>query len=105
MCGIVGVFNLKGNSVYSSLIKTMTKQIAHRGPDSVGYYVKNNIGLGHRRLSIIDLSSAGAQPMTTKDGRYTIVFNGEIYNFKKLNSELTQLGAVFKTNSDTETIL
>ena len=81
MCGLVGVFDLKGDSVYSSLIKTMTKQIAHRGPDSEGYYVKDNIGLGHRRLSILDTSDKGAQPMSSKDGNWTIVFNGCIYNF------------------------
>jgi len=81
MCGIAGVFDLKGNSVYRNLIKTMTEQIAHRGPDSDGYYVKDNIGLGHKRLAILDVSDKGAQPMSSKDGNWTIVFNGCVYNF------------------------
>jgi len=104
MCGIVGVFDLKGNSVYSSLIKTMTKQIAHRGPDSEGYYVKDNIGLGHRRLSILDTSDKGAQPMSSKDGNWTIVFNGCIYNFSELKKELKTKGHTFNSQTDTEVI-
>ena len=104
MCGIVGVFDLKGNSVYSSLIKTMTKQIAHRGPDSEGYYVKDNIGLGHKRLSIIDTSDKGTQPMSSKDGVWTIVFNGCIYNFSELKKELKTKGHTFISQTDTEVI-
>jgi asparagine synthase (glutamine-hydrolysing) len=104
MCGLVGVFDLKGDSVYSSLIKTMTKQIAHRGPDSEGYYVKDNIGLGHRRLSILDTSDKGAQPMSSKDGNWTIVFNGCIYNFSELKKELKTKGHTFNSQTDTEVI-
>lgn len=104
MCGLVGVFDLKGDSVYSSLIKTMTKQIAHRGPDSEGYYVKDNIGLGHRRLSILDTSNKGAQPMSSKDGNWTIVFNGCIYNFSELKKELKTKGYNFISQTDTEVI-
>ena len=104
MCGIVGVFDLKGNSVYSSLIKTMTKQIAHRGPDSEGYYVKDNIGLGHKRLSILDTSDKGTQPMSSKDGVWTIVFNGCIYNFSELKKELKTKGHTFISQTDTEVI-
>ncbi|MDB2408179.1 asparagine synthase (glutamine-hydrolyzing) [Crocinitomicaceae bacterium] len=104
MCGLVGVFDLKGDSVYSSLIKTMTKQIAHRGPDSEGYYVKDNIGLGHRRLSILDTSDKGTQPMSSKDGNWTIVFNGCIYNFSELKKELKTKGHTFNSQTDTEVI-
>ena len=104
MCGIAGVFDLKGNSVYSSLIKTMTKQIAHRGPDSDGYYVKDNIGLGHKRLAILDVSDKGAQPMSSKDGVWTIVFNGCIYNFSELKKELKTKGHTFISQTDTEVI-
>ena len=104
MCGLVGVFDLKGDSVYSSLIKTMTKQIAHRGPDSEGYYVKDNIGLGHRRLSILDTSDKGAQPMSSKDGNWTIVFNGCVYNFSELKKELKTKGHTFNSQTDTEVI-
>lgn len=104
MCGLVGVFDLKGNSVYSGLIKTMTKQIAHRGPDSEGYYVKDNIGLGHKRLSILDTSYKGTQPMSSKDGVWTIVFNGCIYNFSELKKELKTKGHTFISQTDTEVI-
>jgi asparagine synthase (glutamine-hydrolysing) len=104
MCGLAGVFDLKGGSVYSSLIKTMTKQIAHRGPDSEGYYVKDNIGLGHKRLSILDTSDKGTQPMSSKDGVWTIVFNGCIYNFSELKKELKTKGHTFISQTDTEVI-
>ena len=104
MCGIAGVFDLKGNSVYRNLIKTMTEQIAHRGPDSDGYYVKDNIGLGHKRLAILDVSDKGAQPMSSKDGNWTIVFNGCIYNFSELKKELKTKGHTFISQTDTEVI-
>ena len=104
MCGIAGVFDLKGNSVYRNLIKTMTEQIAHRGPDSDGYYVKDNIGLGHKRLAILDVSDKGAQPMSSKDGVWTIVFNGCIYNFSELKKELKTKGHTFISQTDTEVI-
>ena len=104
MCGIAGVFDLKGNSVYRNLIKTMTEQIAHRGPDSDGYYVKDNIGLGHKRLAILDVSDKGAQPMSSKDGNWTIVFNGCVYNFSELKKELKTKGHTFISQTDTEVI-
>ena len=104
MCGIVGVFNLNRNSVYRNLIISMTKQIAHRGPDSEGYFVKNNIGLGHKRLAILDTSNKGAQPMSSKDGLWTIVFNGCIYNFSDLKIELKTKGHTFISQTDTEVI-
>src|SRR5262245_56707303 len=78
--------------------------IAHRGPDAAGEWRERNVFLGHRRLSIIDLST-GDQPMQSSDGRYIIVFNGEIYNFPELRAQLAREGAIFQTRSDTEVIL
>ncbi|MES3016275.1 MAG: asparagine synthase (glutamine-hydrolyzing) [Bacteroidota bacterium] len=104
MCGIVGVFNLDGSPYSMQHLRKMTDAIAHRGPDSDGYYIKDNIALGHRRLSILDVSAKGAQPMTSKDGRWTIVFNGCIYNFMEIKQKLKSKGHVFISNSDTEVI-
>ena len=84
MCGIVGVFNLDEKPFSLSNLKKMTDVIAHRGPDDEGYFVKHCIALGHKRLSIIDISSRGKQPMTSKDGNWTITFNGCVYNFLEL---------------------
>ena len=84
MCGIVGVCNRDRMPVPASLLKRMTDVIAHRGPDSEGHYTDGCIGLGHRRLSIIDLSPLGHQPMANESGDVVITFNGEIYNFPKL---------------------
>ena len=81
MCGIVGVCNLTGEPVLSSLLKSMTDIMVYRGPDGEGHYTEGPIGLGHRRLSIIDLSAAGNQPMMSSCGRYVLIYNGEIYNF------------------------
>ncbi|HYY72449.1 MAG TPA: asparagine synthase (glutamine-hydrolyzing), partial [Candidatus Bathyarchaeia archaeon] len=86
------------------LIQSMTRVLAHRGPDGEGYFSSGDVALGHRRLSIIDLET-GQQPKTTADGRYTIVFNGEIYNFRELRRELESQGARFRTLSDTEVLL
>jgi asparagine synthase (glutamine-hydrolysing) len=83
----------------------MTDAIKHRGPDSEGFYVDGFIGLGHRRLSIIDLSRSGHQPMTTEDKQFIITYNGEVYNFKELRSELERLGYPFQSRSDTEVVL
>ena len=83
----------------------MTDVQAHRGPDDEGFFLHNSVGLGHRRLSILDLSPAGHQPMASADGRYVIVYNGEIYNYIELRSELQSHGAVFRSQSDTEVIL
>jgi asparagine synthase (glutamine-hydrolysing) len=104
MCGICGAFDLKGAPVSPELITRMSSSIAHRGPDGDGFYVPGRIGLGHRRLSIIDLEG-GAQPMTNEDDTLQIIFNGEIYNFVELREELQQAGHIFKTRSDTEVIL
>jgi len=105
MCGIVVVFNLNGEPVSPVLLRTMTDAIKHRGPDSEGYYVDSFIGLGHRRLSIIDLSRTGHQPMMTEDNQLVITYNGEIYNFQELRTELEKLGHSFQSRSDTEVLL
>ena len=105
MCGIVVVFNLNGEPVSPVLLRTMTDAIKHRGPDSEGFYVDSFIGLGHRRLSIIDLSRTGHQPMMTEDKQFVITYNGEVYNFRELRTELEELGHSFRSRSDTEVIL
>ena len=105
MCGIVGILNLKGDSVSTNTIKKMTDAIAHRGPNGEGQWAEKNIGIGHRRLSIIDLSSAGHQPMLSNDKRYVLSYNGEIYNFKEIRKELKSLGFIFKSNTDSEVVL
>ena len=91
MCGITGVFFLKKDKNFNfNSLKEMTSSLSHRGPDSYGYWSseENNIYFGHRRLSILDLSKNGDQPMTSSCGRFVITFNGEIYNFKELSREL-----------------
>lgn len=105
MCGIVGIYNLKGNPVDSFLLQKMTDSLEHRGPDDRGIYVNKNVGLGHRRLSIIDISPAGRQPMANEDGTLQVVFNGEIYNFQTLREILKNSGHQFKSKTDTEVIL
>src|SRR5271154_5215490 len=105
MCGICGKLSLEPESeINPALIRTMLDTIRHRGPDDEGIYLKGRVGLGHRRLSIIDLSS-GHQPLSNEDGSVWIVFNGEIYNYRELRSLLLSKGHVFKTNSDTEVIV
>lgn len=105
MCGIVGVISKRNStSVTSQMISSMCDIMSHRGPDDHGIFVSENIGLGHRRLSIIDLSS-GHQPMMSQDQQHVIVFNGEIYNYQELKKELRLRGTIFNTNSDTEVIL
>ena len=85
MCGINGIFHLNYRQVDKNQLIKMRDILEHRGPDDSGIYINNNIGLGHRRLSIIDTSSAGHQPFFSDDGRYIIVFNGEIYNYQELD--------------------
>ena len=87
------------------MLAAMTKSIEHRGPDGEGVHIDRGAGLGHRRLSIIDLSDAGRQPMTNEDGRYWITFNGEIYNYRELRQELVSRGHCFRSQTDTEVIL
>ncbi len=105
MCGICGILNLSGESVSSAILKNMTDEISHRGPDGEGVYIDKYIGLGHRRLAIIDLSSAGHQPMITPDDHYIITYNGEIYNFKELRVKLESLGHQFHSKTDSEVVL
>lgn len=105
MCGITGVLNFDGSRVDQRILKRMTDAIAHRGPDGEGWYLDKGVGLGHRRLAIIDLSSAGKQPMATPDGRFALTYNGEIYNFKEIRVELEQLGHKFRSNTDSEVVL
>jgi len=105
MCGIVGVFNLDREPFRMSNLVEMASQLDHRGPDDEGFYLKENIALGHKRLSILDTSRKGAQPMTSKDGKWVVVFNGCIYNYKELRKELKDKGHYFISQSDTEVIV
>ena len=104
MCGICGIFNQVGYHIDRNTLESMTKAIEHRGPDGEGHYVNDEIGLGHRRLSIIDLEG-GAQPISNEDDTLQIVFNGEIYNFIEMRKQLEDAGHRFKTRSDTEVII
>jgi asparagine synthase (glutamine-hydrolysing) len=105
MCGICGIFNLNGEPCSPVNLRRMTDAIEHRGPDGEGFYTDSFIGLGHRRLSIIDLSPLGHQPMTTPDGQFTISYNGEVYNFQELRTELEALGRRFRSRTDSEVVL
>src|SRR5690242_11161599 len=105
MCGIAGIYEPRSIGVDRDLLEKMTSRLSHRGPDGAGFYApRGPIGLGHRRLSIIDLSG-GDQPIANEDGSIQIVFNGEIYNFIELRQELEQKGHRFQTRSDTEVIV
>jgi asparagine synthase (glutamine-hydrolysing) len=105
MCGICGKLNFdRDEPVPAPLLHRMTDVIAHRGPDGAGHYLWGSVGLGHRRLSVIDLNT-GAQPMSNEDGSVWVVFNGEIYNFEALRRELVGRGHQFKSTSDTEVIV
>ncbi len=105
MCGIAGWLENGPRSIDIEILGQMTESLAHRGPDDSGVFVKGPIGLGHRRLSIIDLSRAGHQPMITPSARYAISYNGEVYNFRELKAELMQAGREFQTQTDTEVVL
>jgi asparagine synthase (glutamine-hydrolysing) len=105
MCGIAGLINLKGDAVSPVILKKMTDAIAHRGPDGEGHWIEGNIGMGHRRLAIIDLSPAGHQPMITTDHRYVLSYNGEIYNYREIRSELEALGYCFRSQTDSEVVI
>ena len=104
MCGFVGFVGKQSKEEKRKIIKDMADMIIHRGPDSDGYYIDDNVALGFRRLSIIDLDK-GSQPIYNEDKSMVIVFNGEIYNYKELKEELINKGHKFKTNTDTEVIL
>ncbi len=105
MCAIAGIFHMQtAKPVDPQRVRAMTDAQAHRGPDGEGVWTAPGVGLGHRRLAIIDLAT-GAQPMATEDGRFVITFNGEVYNFAEVRAELEALGHAFTTHSDTEVIL
>src|SRR3954470_19647528 len=105
MCGIAGKFNFdRTNPIDPGQLTAMTSVVAHRGPDADGFYIGGGVGLGHRRLSIIDLST-GDQPVTNEDRTIWIVYNGEIYNFAELRCELETFGHRFRTHSDTEVVV
>ena len=105
MCGIAGILDLRGRPVSEGEVGEMVASIRHRGPDDEGAWVDESVGLGSTRLAIIDLSHAGHQPMVTDDGRFVLVYNGELYNFRELASELRSRGCVFRSHSDTEVVL
>jgi len=104
MCGICGIFRFDGKEVSPDNMRRMNQLMVHRGPDDEGYYINGEIGLGIRRLAIIDISG-GHQPISSEDTRYTVVLNGEIYNYLELKEELVKRGHVFSTSSDTEVIV
>lgn len=103
MCGLAGFTGRLDNR--KKIIEKMMDRIVHRGPDMDGEYLGEGITLGFRRLSIIDLSEAGKQPMISDDGSTAIVFNGEIYNYREMKDELRRNGHVFRAESDTEVLL
>lgn len=106
MCGIAGIYNFRsGSLVDRATIELMTRILSHRGPDAQGVYVDREVGLGHRRLSILDLNDRGSQPMHSTDGRYSIVYNGEVYNYLELRKDLEVNGHRFRTETDTEVVL
>jgi asparagine synthase (glutamine-hydrolysing) len=104
MCGIIGVTDYR-SCVDPELLRQAVETLRMRGPDDFGVWVENNVGLAHRRLAVIDLSPAGHQPMVSADGRYVIVFNGEIYNFRQVRESLGNNAAGWQSESDTEAIL
>ncbi|MEO7221039.1 MAG: asparagine synthetase B, partial [Devosia sp.] len=105
MCGIVGFFGSDVDPSHAEpLLRSMADAVAHRGPDEMGIFADREIGLGHRRLSIVGLAD-GQQPMHSHDGHFVISFNGEIFNYVELRSELIAAGESFRTGSDTEVLL
>ena len=108
MCGIAGVFDRRGNPVEDGLVVRMRDSVRHRGPDAEGLWVRprqGDVALGHRRLSIVDLSDAGRQPMANEDGTVQVTFNGEIYNHEELRRQLQRKGHVFRSRCDTEVLV
>ena len=108
MCGIAAIFNYRtGEPIERAELLRIRDHMSLRGPDGCGDWISPDgcIGLGHRRLSIIDLSPAGAQPMKSQDGTLVVTFNGEIYNYRELRSELERAGCRFQSTSDTEVLL
>ena len=105
MCGITGLINLDNSPVSSHVVKGMTDALIHRGPDDEGQWVEKNVGIGHRRLSVIDLSQAGRQPMISANDRFVLSYNGEVYNFQELRRELEGKGHEFRSQTDSEVVL
>ena len=107
MCGIAGILRFDGTSIRDGVLEKFTNAMEHRGPDASGFefFENRQLGFGHRRLSILDLSEAGKQPMSYADGRYWICYNGEIFNFIDLRKELESKGFTFRTETDTEVVL
>lgn len=105
MCGIAGILNLGGEPVAPAVLRNMTRAIAHRGPDGEGHWIEEGIGLGHRRLAIIDLSPAGHQPMISRDQQVVLSYNGEIYNYRELRADLESRGHQFRSRTDSEVLL
>ncbi len=105
MCGISGIFNTRSRSrPDGALLTRMNNALTHRGPDEAGIHIEEGVALGHRRLSIIDIAT-GQQPLFNEDQSIAVVYNGEIYNFNALASELRTAGHAFRTHSDTEVIV
>jgi asparagine synthase (glutamine-hydrolysing) len=105
MCGVAGYLNFDGKPASLPVIQRMSRILAHRGPDGEGHWLDGPLGFGHRRLSIIDLSAAATQPMFSADGRFSITYNGEVYNFRELRNELIARGHQFRSTSDTEVVI
>ena len=105
MCGIFGLINLKGEKINREELKKSNNFLNHRGKDGEGYWTEGTIGLAHKRLAIIDLSTKASQPMSSENQRYIISYNGEIYNFKELRDQLESKGLVFNSSSDTEVVV
>ncbi len=109
MCGVAGIFGYSHDApaVDTGELLRIREQMIRRGPDGAGLWMSpdHRVGLAHRRLAIIDLTADGAQPMASPDGRYTIVFNGEIYNYREIRKELRDAGSAFRSESDTEVLL
>src|SRR6202163_998300 len=103
MCGIAGYLTADGAAPNRAVLKSMCDRIVHRGPDAYGSFIEGPVALGHRRLSIIDLTT-GDQPVANEDGSIQVMFNGEIYNYRELRSELQRKGHRFRTQSDTEVL-
>ena len=105
MCGIAGIVDPTGAPVDPEVLRRMTRALTSRGPDGEGFWFAPGVGLGHRRLSVIDLSSAGTQPMGGEDDTVQVTFNGEIYNFASLVDELSAAGHKFRSHCDTEVLV
>src|SRR5262245_45288535 len=104
MCGICGIVRFDGSVVAEAPVQAMMTALAHRGPDDEGMWLDGGVGLGHRRLAVIDLAG-GHQPMSNEDDRVQVVFNGMIYNYQELRRELLHAGHSFRTKSDTEILV